>query len=176
MCLALLWEGRSSRSQGNITQGDRLGPEDNAFASERPGREHPTTATIFWQTLLPMNPSRFFLFSGAVLAALWVALSAAASHVPALQAGGAPLQASLSMHQFHALGLLLLGLLARQRSSAWLWVSGGWMLLGLLLFCANIDARILWGWDAARALVPVGGSAFILAWLTLAASLLRPAH
>jgi uncharacterized membrane protein YgdD (TMEM256/DUF423 family) len=123
-----------------------------------------------------MNPSRLFLFCGAVLAALWVALSAAASHVPALQAGGAPLQASLAMHQFHALGLLLLGLLARQRSGVWLWVSGGLMLLGWLLFCANIDVRILWGWDAARALVPVGGSAFILAWLVLAAAVLRSKH
>ena len=42
------------------------------------------------------------------------------------------------------------------------------MLAGLLLFCLNIQARLLWGWDAARALVPAGGSAFMLAWLVLA--------
>lgn len=52
--------------------------------------------------------------------------------------------------------------------------SGALMLLGILLFCLNIDARILWGWDAARALVPAGGSAFILAWLALAVGILLP--
>jgi uncharacterized membrane protein YgdD (TMEM256/DUF423 family) len=127
------------------------------------------------QRVLSGGKNGFVAFvAAAVLAALWVALSAAASHVPSLQAGGAAFQAALSMHQFHALGLLLLGVLAQRRSSAWLAVSGGLMLLGWLLFCANIDARILWGWDAARALVPVGGSAFILAWLALAAGALRP--
>jgi uncharacterized membrane protein YgdD (TMEM256/DUF423 family) len=32
----------------------------------------------------------------------------------------------------------------------------------------------LWGWDAARALVPAGGSAFILAWVALALGVLWP--
>jgi uncharacterized membrane protein YgdD (TMEM256/DUF423 family) len=48
------------------------------------------------------------------------------------------------------------------------------MVAGLLLFCLNINARILWGGDAARALVPFGGSAFILAWLALALGVLWP--
>lgn len=118
--------------------------------------------------------SRVFLALGAVLAALSVVLSAAAAHVPALQQGGAALAASLDQHQLHALGLLLVGTLLRQRESLWLAASGALMLLGILLFCLNIDARILWGWDAARALVPAGGSAFILAWLALAVGVLLP--
>jgi len=118
--------------------------------------------------------SRVFLALGAVLAALSVVLSAAAAHVPALQQGGAALAASLDQHQFHALGLLLVGTLLRQRESLWLAASGALMLLGILLFCLNIDARILWGWDAARALVPAGGSAFILGWLALAVGVLLP--
>ncbi|MFM8576757.1 MAG: DUF423 domain-containing protein [Limnohabitans sp.] len=118
--------------------------------------------------------SRVFMALGAVLAALSVVLSAAAAHVPALQQGGAAFAASLDQHQFHALGLLLVGALLRQHASPWLAASGGLMLAGLLLFCLNIDARILWGWDAARALVPAGGSAFILAWLALTVAVLRP--
>jgi uncharacterized membrane protein YgdD (TMEM256/DUF423 family) len=120
-----------------------------------------------------MNLSRGCLLAGAVLAALWVALSAAASHLPALQQGGGALQASLAMHQFHALGLLLLGVLSRQRGNRWFAVSAALMVLGWLLFCANIDARLLWGWEAGRALVPAGGSAFILAWLALAVGVWR---
>ncbi len=112
--------------------------------------------------------SRLFIALGAIFAALSVALSAAAAHVPALQQAGASFAASLDQQQFHALGLVLVGLVHARHVSLWLVASGVLMLVGLLLFCLNIDARILWGWDAARALVPAGGSAFILAWLAFA--------
>ncbi len=118
--------------------------------------------------------SRVFMALGALLAALSVALSAAAAHVPALQEAGAALAAALQMQQLHALGLLLVGLAHARRPSRWLAASGGLMCVGLLLFSLNIEARILWGWDAARALVPAGGSAFMLAWLLLAAGVLWP--
>jgi uncharacterized membrane protein YgdD (TMEM256/DUF423 family) len=118
--------------------------------------------------------SRVFMALGALLAALSVALSAAAAHVPALQQAGAALASSLDMQQLHALGLLLVGLAHARQPSRWLMASGGLMLAGLLLFCLNIDARILWGWDAARALVPAGGSAFMLSWLALAVGVLWP--
>ena len=118
--------------------------------------------------------SRVFMALGAVFAALSVALSAASAHVPALQQAGAAFTASLDQQQFHALGLVLVGLALARRPSLWLVASGVLMLAGLLLFCLNIDARILWGWDAARALVPAGGSAFILAWLAFAVGALWP--
>jgi len=117
--------------------------------------------------------SRVFMALGAVFAALSVALSAASAHVPVLQQAGAAFAASLDQQQFHALGLVLVGLALGRRPSLWLVASGVLMLAGLLLFCLNIDARILWGWDAARALVPAGGSAFILAWLAFAVGALR---
>ena len=117
--------------------------------------------------------SRVFMALGAVFAALSVALSAAAAHVPALQQGAAAFAASLDQQQFHALGLVLVGLALQRRASLWLVCSGGLMLAGMLLFCLNIDVRILWGWDAARALVPAGGSAFILSWLLFAVGVLR---
>ena len=120
--------------------------------------------------------SRLFIALGAIFAALSVALSAAAAHVPALQQAGASFAASLDQQQFHALGLVLVGLAHARRVSLWLVASGMLMLAGLLLFCLNIDARILWGWDAARALVPAGGSAFILAWVAFAVGVLWPAH
>ena len=109
------------------------------------------------------------------MAALWVALSAASAHLPALQAGGAALTASLALHQFHALGMLILGSLMRTQASRWLLTSACLMLLGWVLFCLNIDVRLLWGWDAARGLVPVGGAAFILAWLAFAVGVWRTA-
>ena len=119
------------------------------------------------------NVWRGLVAVGAVFAGLWVAVSAAAAHLPALQQGGASLSAALSLQAVHALGLVVLGVLQAHKPSRWWLSSAALMLLGLLLFCLNIQARLLWGWDAARALVPAGGSAFMLAWLVLAVGALR---
>ena len=122
---------------------------------------------------LPLT-ARVFIGFGALLAALSVALSAAAAHVPALQQAGPALTASLDQQRLHALGLVLVGVLLVWSHSPWLVASGCLMVAGQLLFCLNLDARILWGWDPARALVPLGGSTFILAWLALALGMLVP--
>ena len=115
---------------------------------------------------LPL-PTRIFIVLGALSAATSVALSAAAAHMPALQAAGASFSSALAQQQFHALGLVAVGLLLTRLQSRWLVASGVLMLLGTLLFCLNLYARLIWGWDAARAAVPWGGSAFILSWLVL---------
>ena len=115
---------------------------------------------------LPLQ-ARVFIVLGALSAATSVALSAAAAHLPALQAGGSSLSTALAQQQFHALGLVGVGLLLSRVQSLWLSASGALMLLGTLLFCLNLYARLIWGWDAARMAVPWGGSAFILSWLAL---------
>jgi uncharacterized membrane protein YgdD (TMEM256/DUF423 family) len=113
------------------------------------------------------SQARFFILLGALSAATSVALSAAATHMPALQAAGAMLNTALAQQQFHALGLILVGLVLTRVQSLWLTASGALMLMGTLLFCLNLYARLIWGWDAARVAVPWGGSAFILSWLSL---------
>ena len=118
--------------------------------------------------------ARWFMALGALVAALSVALSAATAHVPALQQAGAAWAASLQQQQFHALGLLLVGGLLEHRPNRWLMASAWLMITGLVLFCLNIDLRILAGWDFARALVPIGGGAFILSWCVAAIGVLIP--
>lgn len=119
--------------------------------------------------------SRFFVFSGALCAGLSVVLSAALAHWPGF-AGGIPatVQTALSQQQFHAFGLVLVGLaLARRGPSPWCLASGWLMLVGMVLFSFNIYARSLLGFDALRALVPWGGSAWIAAWVLLAVGAVR---
>jgi uncharacterized membrane protein YgdD (TMEM256/DUF423 family) len=114
--------------------------------------------------------SRFFLMTGALCACLSVVLSAAFAHLPAF-ANGIPamVQTALSQQQFHALGLVLVGLALRGQSSSRCWQAAGWlMVVGMLLFSFNIYARALLGFDSLRALVPWGGGAWIAAWLLLA--------
>ena len=114
--------------------------------------------------------SRIFLILGALSAGLSVALGAALAHWPAF-ANGIPamVQTAMNLHQFHALGLILVGLaLGRRGPSRW-WLAAGWLMaLGMVLFSFNIYARALLGFEGFRALVPWGGSAWIASWLLLA--------
>ena len=125
-----------------------------------------------------MSFSRIFLILGALSASLSVVFSAAFAHLPAF-ANGIPamVQTALNQQQFHALGLILVGLaLGWRRPSRW-WVASGWLMaLGMALFSFNIYARALLGWDGLRVLVPWGGSAWIAAWLLLAVGALRPGY
>lgn len=114
--------------------------------------------------------ARIFLALGAISACISVVLSAAFAHLPVF-AGGVPVmvQTALTQHQFHSLGLVLVGLARFGRGrSIWLTAAGGLMLAGLLLFSFNLYARHVLGFDALRALVPWGGGAWILAWVSLA--------
>lgn len=119
--------------------------------------------------------SRIFLTVGALSAGLSVVLSAAFAHLPAF-ANGIPamVQTALSQQQFHALGLVLVGLALRGTPASRWWLAAGWLMVaGLGLFSFNIYARALLGFDSLRALVPWGGGAWIAAWLLLAVGALR---
>lgn len=109
---------------------------------------------------------------GALWAALWVLLSAASAHM-SLQVSPAAMAAALNLHQFHALAFLVLAALIPQRQSRWWGLVVLLFLLGGLLFCANIYARAIWGWDAQRSFVPIGGTCFIAGWLVTGLALWR---
>jgi uncharacterized membrane protein YgdD (TMEM256/DUF423 family) len=115
--------------------------------------------------------ARIFLFLGALSGAASVVLGAAAAHAladraPALQAW---FQTALQYHQFHALGLLAVGLVAAHLpASRWIMAAGALMVVGTLLFSGNLYLRSLADFHDLHAVTPFGGGAFILAWLTLA--------
>lgn len=130
--------------------------------------------TVTPTACLPTS-ARIFLIFGALSACTSVVFSAAFAHLPVF-AGGVPVmvQTALSQQQFHSLGLLLVGwALAYRGRSPWLMAAGGLMLAGVLLFSFNLYARAVLGFDSLRALVPWGGGAWILAWLSLAIEFAR---
>jgi len=78
-------------------------------------------------------------------------------------------------HFVHALGILLVALLARTNAIS---IAGqarvGWLLLiGIILFSGSLYALALSGVRILGAITPIGGIAFIAGWLVLAYELLR---
>lgn len=121
--------------------------------------------------------TKLFLVLGVFSAAASVALGAAGAHAlaglpPAAQSW---FHTALQYQQLHALGLLVVGLLADRVTSRWIVAAGGLMVAGTLLFSGNLYLRSLLDFHALHALTPYGGGAFILAWLALAAGILRGA-
>jgi len=115
-------------------------------------------------------PARLFLACGALSAAISVALGAAGAHaladLPELRQSW--FRTALQYQQFHALGLLAVGLLLDRCASRWIGAAGVLMLAGTLLFSGNLYLRSLADFHALHAVTPYGGGAFILGWLALA--------
>ena len=118
--------------------------------------------------------ARLFLMLGAVNAALVVVAGAYGAHALKDSGQAAVFQSAVLYHMFHALGLLALGLFATWRSgSVLIGISGGLMLLGIVLFCGSLYLHAVTGQRTFTGLAPYGGTAFIIAWLLFAVAALR---
>ena len=116
---------------------------------------------------------RFWITSGALLAAIAVAAGAVGTHVlkERLQLADSELQTyevAVRYQMYHALGLVLVGILIHWHSSRWLTAAGVAFLLGIVLFSGGIYARLLAGFQPSVPIVPTGGMAWIVGWLLLA--------
>jgi uncharacterized membrane protein YgdD (TMEM256/DUF423 family) len=112
---------------------------------------------------------------GAFLAALSVISSAYATHGNSLNGTSALMvQASLQLLQFHAIGLILVGILGQSRpKEKRLQIAGALFILGCLFFSINILLRAWHDIQTFKALVPWGGTSFILGWLAFALAFVR---
>jgi uncharacterized membrane protein YgdD (TMEM256/DUF423 family) len=120
-----------------------------------------------------MSPlSRFFLCSAAVLLLLATTLGAYASHglETVLTAHAlASLNTAIEYQFYHGLGLLAVAMLAdRHPESRWLKLAGWLFIAGIVLFCGSLYATTLGGIAAFGPVTPVGGIAFMGAWVALA--------
>ena len=110
-----------------------------------------------------------FIALGALLAALAVMLGAFGAHglKDSLQTSQmAVYQTAVQYHCYHALGLVLVGV-SGLRSSQALW-SGRFMVLGVLLFSGSLYLLTFTGRRWLGMITPIGGTAFIIAWILLA--------
>jgi len=114
---------------------------------------------------------RNFVLLGAVAAFLAVALGAFGAH--GLRSRLSPemlavFETGVRYHMFHALALILVGLIMG-RWGGWLIQAAGWCFVaGILLFSGSLYALALSGVTMIGAVTPIGGLAFLAGWACLA--------
>jgi uncharacterized membrane protein YgdD (TMEM256/DUF423 family) len=132
-----------------------------------------------------MSPSRWIAV-GAILGALGVALGAFGAHwlpgildklgfADELARRSANHETAVRYQMWHALAIVLVGVVLANRPSGLLQASGWAFLVGVLIFSGMLYTLVLTGpsfrWFGA--IVPIGGVSLIVGWVLLAMGALR---
>ena len=121
--------------------------------------------------------AKFYLLLGSINALLVVLIGAFGAH--GLKArltaeNMAIFQTGVQYHFYHAVGLILVGLIATQLSSPpYLRWSAWLMMMGIILFSGSLYALSITNIRWLGMITPVGGVAFILAWLMLTIGIIK---
>jgi len=117
------------------------------------------------------SSSDWLVISGALVAALGVVFGAFGAHGlrTVIEASDlAVFETAVRYQMYHALGLVLTGILGKNyphQAVRW----AGWLLLaGVFLFSGSLYFLVLTGIRGAGFITPLGGVAFIVGWLSLA--------
>lgn len=119
---------------------------------------------------------KYLLVLGALNSALAVMLGAFGAHGLKVRVDASLLEVwgtASQYHLYHALALLVVGLLARQLGASGLLVAGWILFAGMLIFSGSLYVLVLSGQKWLGAITPLGGLTLIVGWLWLAWSLLR---
>ncbi len=121
--------------------------------------------------------NKVFLILGALNAFLAVGLGAFGAHGLKARLSAdmlAVFQTAVQYHFYHALGLLVVGLLVSQWPTVGLIKIAGWvMFAGIVVFSGSLYVLSITGIRWLGAITPIGGSAFLVAWLLLIVAFIR---
>ena len=121
--------------------------------------------------------SKLWLVLGATNAALGILMGAFAAHGLKAHLSAERLsvfQTGVTYHLYHALGLMLIGIVAHQLGpSTWLRASGWAMFAGIVLFSGSLYVLSVTGFSFLGAVTPFGGLAFVVAWALAVIGLVR---
>ncbi len=119
--------------------------------------------------------SKTFLLLGAINAFLCVALGAFGAHGLKNSLSADMLvvfHTAVQYHFYHALALMMIGLILIHFAKSKLITLSGWlMLLGIILFCGSLYILSLTGVRGLGMVAPLGGLSLLSAWALLATGL-----
>jgi uncharacterized membrane protein YgdD (TMEM256/DUF423 family) len=112
-----------------------------------------------------------FVLLGSINAFLSVALGAFGAH--GLKSRISPdmlavYETGVHYHMMHALGLILVAILAEKWSSPLITWSGWALFVGIVLFSGSLYALSISGIRILGAITPLGGVSFLIGWVLLA--------
>jgi uncharacterized membrane protein YgdD (TMEM256/DUF423 family) len=115
--------------------------------------------------------NRNILLAGAIFMALAVILGAFGAH--SLKSVLSPdmiavYKTGVEYQFYHALGLLLIGLIGFHIQSKWISRAAILILSGIILFSGSLYALSISGVKILGAITPIGGLAFVAGWICLA--------
>lgn len=116
----------------------------------------------------------FLLVAGCVFAFLAVAFGAFGAHAlrKRLTADAlAVFHTGVQYQMYHALALLVVGVMGRIFGMNGLMIAAGWLFIaGIVVFSGSLYTLVLTGVRRLGAITPLGGLCFLLGWLFLAIS------
>jgi uncharacterized membrane protein YgdD (TMEM256/DUF423 family) len=112
---------------------------------------------------------KVFIIIGAINAFLAVALGAFGAHGLADKLGPKYLEiwkTGVTYQMFHALGILIIGLLLGRIAASSVFTWSGWlMLVGIILFSGSLYVLSVTQVKILGAITPLGGVCFLVAWI-----------
>jgi uncharacterized membrane protein YgdD (TMEM256/DUF423 family) len=124
-----------------------------------------------------MSIAKLFIALGSLNALLAVMLGAFGAHSLKSRLTEnmlAAYQTGVQYHIYHALGLILVGIIIIQTLPSSIFKWSGWLMLtGIILFSGSLYFLSVTNIRWLGAITPIGGIAFIIAWLTLFVGIIR---
>jgi uncharacterized membrane protein YgdD (TMEM256/DUF423 family) len=121
--------------------------------------------------------NKFFLLSGSVLGLLGVAVGAFGAHAlkVMLQAAGRAetFETAVRYMFYHAIALVLVGILSKEFPGNTINWSGNAFLLGTLIFSGSLFLICFSGINLFGAVAPIGGTLLVIGWGLLFWSVLK---
>jgi uncharacterized membrane protein YgdD (TMEM256/DUF423 family) len=120
--------------------------------------------------------NKTFLIIGAVLMALGVGLGAFGAHALKQKLSAEMMtvyKTAVEYHFYHALGLILIGILYQLYPSKMVMTSGWVVFLGVILFSGSLYVLSITGIKWIGAITPIGGVAFIAGWVLLVIGIIK---
>ena len=124
--------------------------------------------------------AKLFLVLGGLNAALVVVLGAFGAHVLKARISSdmvAVYHTAVLYHAIHALGLIAIGAVALWLPGSGYLKSAGWtMFAGIALFSGSLYLLSVTGTRWLGAITPIGGVAFVLAWVLFCVAVLKASN
>lgn len=118
-----------------------------------------------------------WIIVGAITAMLGVMVGAFGAHAlrPILEANGRleTFETAVKYHFYHALGLLIIGILGNMIQDKWLEYAGIAMFGGMIIFSGSLYLLCLTNITILGAITPIGGVGMIVGWALVAVAAAR---